>query len=364
VADDLTHNSSPRLGLLWRGDRSADPYSTPGAVRLEPLMSALRERNAVVEPVVYEDDAREEIRAQLLHLDGVLVWVNPIQDGANRALLDELLREVSGKGVWVSADPAVILKLGTKEVLFQTRDIGWGSDTELYRDPADFRTRFPKSLARDGVRVLKQARGNGGNGVWSVALVEPTTTSEVPSPDAPVIVRHALDRANAVPEIIGLGEFFERCDSYFEWSGCLVDQAFQSRLADGLVRCYFVHDQVVGFCHQWPKGLLDPSAAAIQPPDQEAVFQGPETPTYQSLRHSAEHDWVPSMKTVLALDTLSLPAIWDADFLYGPRTLDGENTYVLCEINVSAVWPFPEYAIAPLAKAAVAKATAAQTRKS
>lgn len=345
---------SPRIGLLWRGERTVDPLSTPGATRLAPLMVALRELGATVEPIVYEDNALADVRDQLLGLDGVLVWVNPIQDGANRAQLDTLLREVSAAGVWVSAHPEVILKLGTKEVLFQTRDLGWGADTDLYRDAADFRARFPGALARDTVRVLKQARGNGGNGVWKVRLVK-TTDSDTPDLDAVVEVQHALERGDAVPERVHLGEFFERCEEYFSWSGCLVDQAFQGRLADGLVRCYFVHDEVVGFCHQWPKGLLEPSSETAQLPSTESAFEAPDTATYQLLRSSAEGQWVPQMKEVLDLDTLILPAIWDADFLYGPKTASGEDTYVLCEINASAVWPFPEHAIEKLAKAAVAR---------
>jgi uncharacterized protein DUF6815 len=36
-----------------------------------------------------------------------------------------------------------------------------------------------------------------------------------------------------------------------------------------------------------------------------------------------------------------LPVLWDADFLLGPRDENGADTYVLCEINVSAVTPFP-----------------------
>jgi hypothetical protein len=61
------------------------------------------------------------------------------------------------------------------------------------------------------------------------------------------------------------------------------------------------------------------------------------------------------MKRVLGLDTFVLPAIWDADFLYGPRTPAGEDTHVLCEINVSAVWPFPQQAVEKLAQAAAAR---------
>ena len=67
---------------------------------------------------------------------------------------------------------------------------------------------------------------------------------------------------------------------------------------------------------------------------------------------------MPKMKTALDLETVDLPAIWDADFLYGTKTPAGENTYVLCEINVSAVWPYPEQAVDLLAQAAFARITA------
>ena len=73
------------------------------------------------------------MREQLLELDGVLVWVNPIQEGLDRSKLDPLLAEVAAAGVWVSAHPEVILKLGTKEVLYRTRDLSCGTDTHLYR---------------------------------------------------------------------------------------------------------------------------------------------------------------------------------------------------------------------------------------
>jgi hypothetical protein len=49
------------------------------------------------------------------------------------------------------------------------------------------------------------------------------------------------------------------------------------------------------------------------------------------------------------------PVIWDADFLYGPRTASGDDTYVLCEINVSSVFPFPENAPSEIARLALAR---------
>ena len=38
MAAEFDSDTDPRIGLLWRGDPAADPYSTPGAERLKPLM--------------------------------------------------------------------------------------------------------------------------------------------------------------------------------------------------------------------------------------------------------------------------------------------------------------------------------------
>ena len=155
----------------------------------------------------------------------------------------------------------------------------------------------------------------------------------------------------------------ERCGEYFAWSGSIVAQPFQSRLADGMIRCYFVHDQVVGFCHQRPRGLLD-SVPQVQQaqvgPAPRPPMEDPDAPSYQALRASAEHDWLPGMKELLGLDTHSLPVIWDADFLFGPKDANGADTYVLCEINVSAVWPYPTQASRKIAEATIARLQAAK----
>ena len=161
-------------------------------------------------------------------------------------------------------------------------------------------------------------------------------------------------------EITTLGAFLERCSEYFPWSGSLISQPYQARLADGMIRCYFVHDRVVGFCHQWPSGLLDAAnlerdgAGGPARPARGPMVDA-STPGYAALGLKAEFEWVPDMRDLLDLDTLSLPVIWDADFLYGPKDESGADNYVLCEINVSAVWPFPPQATRAIAEAAVAR---------
>jgi hypothetical protein len=92
-------------------------------------------------------------------------------------------------------------------------------------------------------------------------------------------------------------------------------------------------------------------------------MEPPATPAYQALKTKMEDEWVPQMKAVLDLDAAALPVIWDADFLYGPKTATGDDTYVLCEINASAVWPYPEMANRKLAEAALAGTLASKASR-
>ena len=122
-----------RIAVLWRGDETARRSATLDTSRFKAIFAALADVGVEAEPEDYEDDVLDSVRAQLATLDGVLVWVNPIHEGRNRANLDALLREVAADGVWVSAHPDVILKMGTKEVLYRARSMSWGCDTALYR---------------------------------------------------------------------------------------------------------------------------------------------------------------------------------------------------------------------------------------
>lgn len=337
------------MGILWRGNPETRDRLTAQNNRLRRVFEALADLGVAAEPVVYSDEIVEDVRKQLLQLDGVLVWVDPITNGQDRSHLDPLLRDVSSKGVWVSAHPDVILKMGTKEVLHRTRTLGWGTDTHLYASPEQFREEFPRALASSGPRVLKQNRGNGGIGVFRVDLVRAETR---PGREAPVRVQHA--QRGSRREEMRLGDFMHRCEAYFADSGRIVDQPFQARHAEGMVRCYLVQDRVAGFGHQLVTALMDPAPGEpVPPPPPPRAYCGPSRPEFQALEARLESEWVPQMQSLLGVDTPSLPALWDADFLYGPKTASGEDTYVLCEINVSAVFPFPEEAVETVARCAL-----------
>jgi hypothetical protein len=229
--------------------------------------------------------------------------------------------------------------MATKRVLVDTRAIGWGSDTRLYLSADQLGKELPARLA-SGPVVLKQERGMGGQGVWKVTIDRP---------GADPIVR-VEDATAPGEELIPLSSFAERCRPYFADGGVMVEQPYQPRITEGMIRAYLTHDKVVGFAHQYPRGLR-PANAAEPPP--RKVFHAADAEAFQPLRRLLESRWVPQMQTMLGLETDLLPVIWDADFLYGPQNDAGADRYILCEINASSTFAFPEHAMPGVAEAAL-----------
>jgi hypothetical protein len=120
-----------------------------------------------------------------------------------------------------------------------------------------------------------------------------------------------------------------------------------------MIRCYMGVDKVVGFGHQLIKALIPPPSEgpdSLEAQPGPRIMHGPEAPQFQTLRAKMETEWVPQMIETLGIERASLPVIWDADFLYGPSAISGEDTYVLCEINVSSCFAVPHQAPAAIAR--------------
>ena len=337
-----------KIAILWRGDRDARIAATPHNNRYHRIFAELQMLGIEAEPAVFAEELIDEVRAQLMEVDGVLVWVNPLDNGRTREQLDALLRDVASMGPWVSAHPDVILKMGVKEVLYRTKQMDWGTDTQLYRTVDEFHDLFPIRLRSSGPRVVKQNRGNAGQGVWRVEWIEPPGGQSG-------LVSVLEARRGSMPETLPLEAFMARCESYFGYGGCIIDQPFQPRLPEGMIRCYMGVNKVVGFGHQLIKALLSPPKDGPDSPAEQPgprIMHGPDATPFQVLRTKMETEWTPQMMQVLGIDASLLPIVWDADFLYGPHTPAGDDTYVLCEINVSSVFGIPDEAPAAIARLA------------
>jgi hypothetical protein len=170
-----------------------------------------------------------------------------------------------------------------------------------------------------------------------------------------VRARHA--KRGCVEENLLLAEFLERCRPYFAGEGRMIDQAYQSRLPEGMIRCYLVHDKVAGFGHQAINALYPAPPGAppdAAPPPGPRLYHPPSLAAFQPLKRQLEQEWVPALRRLLGMEVHDLPVLWDCDFLLGPKNDSGEDTYVLCEINVSSVAPFPDSAVEPIAHATLA----------
>jgi hypothetical protein len=326
------------VAILYPGDRAARDRSDPAESRFVALFDALAAVGVRAEPAVYHDDFVGEVQAQLERVRAVLVWHNPIEGGRTRQALDAMLRRVAGRGVFVSSHPDTILRMGTKDVLVDVRSLPFGTDSYRVDSLEQLEAELPGRLLA-GVRVLKQHRGHSGIGVWRVERLAPDRYN----------VRHA--QRGSEPEEGPFTLVLERLSPYFQGDGHMIDQAWQPRLGEGMVRAYLVRDRVGGFGHQAINALHPARPGEPLTPPGPRLYSGPDDPRFQVLRQRLEGEWIELLRRKLGLSTAQLPLLWDADFLLGGAEGAQEPSYVLCEINVSSVSPYPESATAEIVAA-------------
>jgi glutathione synthase/RimK-type ligase-like ATP-grasp enzyme len=331
------------VALVERGGNAMREATQPATGRLHAIGKALERRGLSPEPALYDEENSGAFEQRLLEMDAVLVWVNPVDAGRTRQGLDDILRRVAAAGVFVSAHPDVIAKIGVKAVLHWTRTLGWGTDTHIFETPTALTEGLPKLLAH-GPRVLKHNRGNGGLGVWKV---ESAGGGRVRAQEA---------QGEPVVHVLPLDTFIEQRREAFSAGGSLIDQPYQSRLTEGMIRCYVSGQRVVGFGHQLVRALAPPEAG----PGGRRLYSGPGDPRFQKLSAALEREWIPQMAELLSLRLDALPVIWDADFLLGSKTPSGEDSYVLCEINASSVFPIPDEAPDGIAATLIAHLSASE----
>jgi hypothetical protein len=175
-------------------------------------------------------------------------------------------------------------------------------------------------------------------GVWKVETLAGSRTRRM--------VR-VLDATEDAAEELGLDEFLERCAEYFE-DGCVIDQPYQARLSEGVMRCYMAGGRCAGFGYHKVKALVEDPAARAEAGSRRYTSNA--DPRFQRLRRLMEDEWTPQLISLLDIAPRDLPMIWDADFMLGPPGTNGSDTYVLGEINVSSVSPIPDEAPVEIAR--------------
>jgi hypothetical protein len=320
----------PSIALLIFGK----PGSTRNALTEEKyskLATHFSENGFAVESILYHDSIADKLAGELTRFAAILVWVNPIEQETDRKILDALLSKLSGRGCFVSAHPDTILKIGTKEILHRMKDEQFGNDVNLYHSFEAFKEKFLSAPEATGIRVLKQYRGNGGNGVFKIDISQIKNNR--------IGLTHATEGEREIAMTIE--EFFTAFEPYFSSGHMVIDQAWNPHITNGMVRCYLSGNKVAGFGYQEVNALYPPVDSVFKKPGQRFYFSE-DCGLFADLRQAMENNWVSRLLEITGMENESLPVIWDADFFIN-RINEGNTSekYSLCEINASCVSPFP-----------------------
>src|ERR1700757_5307939 len=125
-------------------------------------------------------------------------------------------------------------------------------------------------------------------------------------PGSQLMIR-VIDATRDASEELALEEFLERCVEYFE-DGCVIDQPFQARLSEGVVRCYMAGDRCAGFGHQKVRALVDEPTARAEAG--RRLYTCSADPRFQRLRRLMEDEWTPQLTSLLDIPLRDLPMIW------------------------------------------------------
>jgi hypothetical protein len=299
------------------------------------LASSFMEKGCRVDSVIYNNLLAEKLANELTGYDAILVWINPIEQGNNREILDALLMELAEKGCYVSAHPETILKIGTKDILYKAREMEFGGDVRLYQSFEEFQEKIFKDNHPGEIRILKQYRGNGGNGIFKIEATDVNNNM--------IAITHAY--GDTGERKLALEDFFLEMKGYFDNDGMLIDQEWNPNIIKGMVRCYLTGTKVSGFGYQEINALYPATGTKLKKPGKRFYFSE-DCGLFQDLKEIMEMDWVPRLQEITSVENDMMPVIWDADFFI--NKVNQENTrekYTLCEINVSCVSPFPESAV-------------------
>jgi len=322
-------------------------FGEPGSARnalteekYRKLAAHFIEKGFDVDSVLYHDSISNKLSKELPRYNAILVWVNPVEQQGDRKILDVLLMKLAAQGCFVSAHPDTILKMGTKEILYKTRETEFGGDVKLYHSFDEFKERFLKSQPE--IRILKQYRGNGGDGVFKIDATNIKNNK--------IGITHAKNGDEE--KLVSIDDFFKIFESYFRASSMFIDQEWNQNIINGMVRCYLSGANVSGFGYQEINALypITETSPVFKKPSQRFYFSE-DCRLFNDLRNIMEKSWVKQLQEITGIENESLPVIWDADFFINKiNTEKTSEKYSLCEINVSCVSPFPESSIPHIAE--------------
>ena len=296
----------------------------------KPIIDSLTSRGWTSEIIFYRDEDRGEIYRHACEKAGAYISrVNPgnLRDETGYF---QMLRELVRAGVAALPHPDAMINYGAKNCVEKLKGTELvPRDVRCYYDFETFKAEFPRSLAH-GVRVAKQNRGSTGEGIWRVEVLDELPANATAAPlEAMVKCTEAKD--NHVEEM-PLGEFIDFCVQYLDGDGGMIlDMPFLERIKEGEIRVFMLRNKVVNIVHKKPADDPDAFSATLF---SGAVYSYERPDQWPDLVKIVQKN-VPVIRD--RLGGYDLPLIWTIDFILDTNERNGEDCYVLGEINASCV---------------------------
>ena len=297
-----------------------------------PICNALIEKGWSCIPMFYSDAEYDTVYAAIADSQGYIARVNPgAYEGVTQKKLDDMLRELSSKGVKAMAHPDCMIKMGAKDALVKIANLSCGlPDTYAYYDIPSFKEQFPKSLGTGTIRVLKQNRGSQGEGIWVCKLKEGESADSVTG-STMLDLQEAFDNHK---EEKSVDDFMTFCEQYIVGeNGQLVDQRFLPRIVEGELRVNMIYDTPTEIIHKKP---ADGGISATLASGAKYITYKPDDPQFASMMAKFKAD-LPVLMKSMDLENDPLPLVWTADFILGDKDADGNDTFFVGEFNCSCV---------------------------
>ncbi|CAE6951171.1 unnamed protein product [Symbiodinium natans] len=288
--------------------------------------------------------------------DFIIVRCEPGQikaDGGDQRKFDDGMRAIRDMGIQVWPSPDVMEKMGARDALCKVADMNIGlADTLAYYTPEEFSAGFKKTMAFQP-RVIKQARGSSGEGVWIIKLKNGNYCQEFGErlcDDSEVLT--LMEANDNHHEEHTVAEFIEFCSNgrtdksgtwtsegvgkYLEAGGQLVDQRFCPRILEGELRYNLIADSLVGITHKKPQ---EGGISAVGGTGSTYTYYEPEEALFKNLTTSFLEKDLPLMMRALDLPTEPLPLWWTVGFINSSPegTPADQEKWIVGEFSCSCV---------------------------
>lgn len=296
----------------------------------KPILNAIEEATGYrTEIVFYRPNKKYELLDYLK--ENALSVISRINPG-NLKGVDEyfqFLKALSNSGVEIHTHPDVMINLDFKDILYKLQGTPLGDDdTYFYHTYTDFVSKFPASLDKYGIRVLKTNYGSTGEGVYLVSKKDDGSIFTVEA------VNNEKYYYDNIDEFLHKFEVnFEEDDenaAYFQGKAGFVGCRYLERISEGEIRVLLVNDKPISVVHKKPQ---EGQFSATLFSGAQYQYESPKDPKWAEIIQLTT-DGLKNIKPFLAGQ--NYPLLWTMDYILDYHE-DGSDKYVLSEINCSCV---------------------------